>query len=115
VIFGDLSRLDLEQPDERRLALLRDRNETAIGRPLLRRGSLLHDPQLTSAPRRTRQLARLSRLSRPRSSSRTRENATRMPEDNGRGRSSEAHRYSAAATQALEMLDWRIGFRVGIR
>jgi hypothetical protein len=38
-----------------------------------------------------------------------------MPQDNGRGRSSEADRYRAAATQAPEMLDWCIGFLVGIR
>jgi hypothetical protein len=38
-----------------------------------------------------------------------------MPQDNGKGRSSEADRYREAATQALEMLDWCIGFLVGIR
>ena len=38
-----------------------------------------------------------------------------MPQDNGRGRSSEAERYREAATQALEMLDWCIGYLVGVR
>ena len=36
-----------------------------------------------------------------------------MPQDNGRGRSSEAERYREAATNALEMLDWCIGYLVG--
>ena len=35
--------------------------------------------------------------------------------DNGNGTSGEAERYKQAATEALEMLDWCIGFLVGIR
>jgi hypothetical protein len=38
-----------------------------------------------------------------------------MARDNGNGRSSEADRYKEAATQALEMLDWCIGYLVGVR
>jgi hypothetical protein len=38
-----------------------------------------------------------------------------MPENNGNRRSSEADRYREAATQALEMLDWCIGYLVGVR
>jgi hypothetical protein len=37
-----------------------------------------------------------------------------MPSHNGNGRRSEADRYEEAATQALEMLDWCIGYLVGI-
>ena len=37
-----------------------------------------------------------------------------MPQSNGNGRRSEADRYEEAATQALEMLDWCIGYLVGI-
>jgi len=33
---------------------------------------------------------------------------------NGNGRDSEADRYEQAATEALEMLDWCIGYLVGI-
>jgi hypothetical protein len=35
--------------------------------------------------------------------------------DNGNGNGSETERYKQAATDALEMLDWCIGFLVGIR
>jgi hypothetical protein len=35
-----------------------------------------------------------------------------MAESNGKGRSAEAERYRQAATDALEMLDWCIGFLV---
>ena len=38
-----------------------------------------------------------------------------MARDNGNGRSAEAERYKEAATQALEMLDWCIGYLVGVR
>ena len=38
-----------------------------------------------------------------------------MSRDNGDGRSSEADRYKEAATQALEMLDWCIGYLVGVK
>jgi hypothetical protein len=38
-----------------------------------------------------------------------------MARDNGNGRSSEAERYKEAATQALEMLDWCIGYLVGVK
>jgi hypothetical protein len=38
-----------------------------------------------------------------------------MSRDNGDGRSSEADRYKEAATQTLEMLDWCIGYLVGIK
>jgi len=38
-----------------------------------------------------------------------------MARDNGNGRSSEADRYKEAATQALEMLDWCIGYLVGVK
>jgi hypothetical protein len=38
-----------------------------------------------------------------------------MPESNGNERSSEAERYRQAATEALEMLDWCIGYLVGVR
>ena len=38
-----------------------------------------------------------------------------MARDNGNGRSAEADRYREAATQALEMLDWCIGYLVGVR
>jgi len=38
-----------------------------------------------------------------------------MANDNGNGQSSEAKRYKEAATQALEMLDWCIGYLVGVR
>ena len=38
-----------------------------------------------------------------------------MAKDNGSGRSSEADRYKEAATQALEMLDWCIGYLVGVK
>jgi hypothetical protein len=34
---------------------------------------------------------------------------------NGNGRSGEADRYRQAATEALEMLDWCIGYLVGTR
>jgi hypothetical protein len=37
-----------------------------------------------------------------------------MP-NNGKPRSGEADRYKEAATQALEMLDWCIGYLVGVR
>ena len=37
-----------------------------------------------------------------------------MPGHDGNGRRSEAGRYEEAATQALEMLDWCIGYLVGI-
>ena len=36
-----------------------------------------------------------------------------MPEDNGRDPSDETERYREAATSALEMLDWCIGYLVG--
>jgi hypothetical protein len=36
-----------------------------------------------------------------------------VAEDNGKGRSSEAERYKQAAEEALEMLDWCIGYLVG--
>jgi hypothetical protein len=35
--------------------------------------------------------------------------------DNGNAQSNEAKRYKEAATQALEMLDWCIGYLVGVR
>ena len=38
-----------------------------------------------------------------------------MAKNNGDGRSAEADRYRQAATDALEMLDWCIGFLVGTR
>jgi hypothetical protein len=38
-----------------------------------------------------------------------------MAKNNGNGRSAEADRYKQAATDALEMLDWCIGFLVGTR
>jgi hypothetical protein len=38
-----------------------------------------------------------------------------MAENNGTGRSAEAERYRQAATDALEMLDWCIGYLVGTR
>jgi len=38
-----------------------------------------------------------------------------MAESNGKGRSAEADRYRQAATDALEMLDWCIGYLVGTR
>ena len=38
-----------------------------------------------------------------------------MADNNGDGRSAEVHRYRQAATDALEMLDWCIGFLVGSR
>jgi hypothetical protein len=38
-----------------------------------------------------------------------------MAKSNGNGRSSEADRYRQAATDALEMLDWCIGYLVGTR
>jgi len=38
-----------------------------------------------------------------------------MAESNGNGRSGEAERYRQAATDALEMLDWCIGYLVGTR
>ena len=49
-------------------------------------------------------------------------NVTQMPQRNGRrreahqgnGRDGEAEKYERAATQALEMLDWCIGYLVGI-
>jgi len=49
-------------------------------------------------------------------------NARQMPQSNGRrrqthegnGRDPEAERYERAATQTLEMLDWCIGYLVGI-
>jgi hypothetical protein len=37
-----------------------------------------------------------------------------MSQGNGNGRRSEADRYEEAATQALEMVDWCIGYLVGI-
>ena len=37
-----------------------------------------------------------------------------MPQGGGNGRRSEADRYEEAATQALEMVDWCIGYLVGI-
>ena len=36
-----------------------------------------------------------------------------MADDNGNGRSGEAQRYKQAAYEALEMLDWCIGYLVG--
>jgi hypothetical protein len=36
-----------------------------------------------------------------------------MADNNGNGRSAEADRYRQAATDALEMLDWCIGYLVG--
>lgn len=36
-----------------------------------------------------------------------------MANSNGNGRSGEAERYKQAATDALEMLDWCIGYLVG--
>jgi hypothetical protein len=38
-----------------------------------------------------------------------------MAKNNGNGRSAEADRYKEAATQALEMLDWCIGYLVGVK
>ena len=38
-----------------------------------------------------------------------------MTEHDGNGRSADADRYKEAATQALEMLDWCIGYMVGTR
>ena len=38
-----------------------------------------------------------------------------MARDNGDSRSAEADRYKEAATQALEMLDWCIGYLVGVK
>jgi hypothetical protein len=38
-----------------------------------------------------------------------------MAESNGNGRSHEADRYRQAATDALEMLDWCIGYLVGCK
>jgi hypothetical protein len=38
-----------------------------------------------------------------------------MSQNNGNGRSAEADRYRQAATDALEMVDWCIGFLVGTR
>jgi hypothetical protein len=43
-----------------------------------------------------------------------RSNAGGNGDRNGNGRRSEADRYEQAATQALEMLDWCIGYLVGI-
>ena len=43
------------------------------------------------------------------------DNGKSSPTDNGSGDSGEAERYKQAATEALEMLDWSIGFLVGIR
>jgi hypothetical protein len=40
-------------------------------------------------------------------------NGDRMAKSNGNGRSSEVDRYRQAATDALEMLDWCIGYLVG--
>ena len=37
------------------------------------------------------------------------------PTNDGNGRSGQSERYKQAATEALEMLDWSIGFLVGIR
>jgi hypothetical protein len=37
-----------------------------------------------------------------------------MAQGNGNRRSNEADRYERAATQALEMVDWRIEYLVGI-
>ena len=37
------------------------------------------------------------------------------PTNNGNGGSRQSERYKQAATEALEMLDWSIGFLVGIR
>ena len=37
-----------------------------------------------------------------------------MPQSNGNGQRSEADRYEQAATETLEMLDWCIGYFVGI-
>jgi hypothetical protein len=41
--------------------------------------------------------------------------ASRMAENNGNGRSGDAERYRQAATDALSMLDWCIGYLVGTR
>lgn len=38
-----------------------------------------------------------------------------MAEKNGKDQSAEADRYKQAATDALEMLDWCIGYLVGTR
>ena len=38
-----------------------------------------------------------------------------MPRNNGKGRSGGAERYEQAATEALEMLDWCIGYLTGTR
>jgi hypothetical protein len=38
-----------------------------------------------------------------------------MAEKNGNGRSAEAERYKQAAHDALEMVDWCIGYLVGTR
>jgi hypothetical protein len=38
-----------------------------------------------------------------------------MAESNGKGRSGETERYREAATGALEMLDWCIGYLTGTR
>jgi hypothetical protein len=37
------------------------------------------------------------------------------PTNDGNGGSGQSERYKQAATEALEMLDWSIGFLVGIR
>ena len=37
-----------------------------------------------------------------------------MPQSSGNGQRSEADRYEQAATETLEMLDWCIGYFVGI-
>jgi hypothetical protein len=38
-----------------------------------------------------------------------------MASNNGNGRSSDAERYKQAATDALEMVDWCIGYLVGTK
>lgn len=43
------------------------------------------------------------------------ENGKNRGTENGQGSSGESERYRQAATEALEMLDWCIGFLVGIR
>lgn len=42
------------------------------------------------------------------------DNGRSRASENGDGRDREAARYEQAATQALEMLDWCIGYLVGI-
>ena len=43
------------------------------------------------------------------------EKGNNRPTNDGNGGSGQSERYKQAATEALEMLDWSIGFLVGIR